>query len=201
VFTQAAAGGAAPARLFSSELGQVPMVLLDGGRVIVRQEFDLMLFDPGSDRLVPLVATPAQEVTAALSPNGRWLAYGSDESGRQEIYVRPFPDVNAGRWLVSTAGGVQPVWSRDGTELFYFQGGELVAVRVAGGPTWSAGAPTVVVKSGYRSGNVAAAATYDVSRDGARFLMSRRAAGGPEPERTIQVVLNWFEDLTRLAPR
>ena len=90
----------------------------------------------------PLVQTPFQEVTGVLSPDDKWLAYGSDESGTFEIYVRPFPDVNAGRAQVSRGGGAQPVWSRDGRELFFFaHTGELMGVEVGTGPTWTASSP------------------------------------------------------------
>jgi Tol biopolymer transport system component len=68
----------------------------------------------------PLISSQSQEVTAMLSPDDKWLAYGSDEGGSFEIYVRPFPNVNTGRFQVSRGGGPQPVWSRDGRELFFF---------------------------------------------------------------------------------
>ncbi len=68
---------------------------------------------------MPLVTGPASEIHPAVSPDGRWLAYASDESGTAEIYVRPFPDAGSARWQVSTAGGVSPIWSHSGKELFY----------------------------------------------------------------------------------
>ena len=73
-----------------------------------------------ADAAVPLLSTPANERNAVVSPNGRWLAYESDESGQVEVHVRPFPDVKSGHWQISTSGGTHPLWGRDGTELFYY---------------------------------------------------------------------------------
>ena len=88
----------------------------------------------GDTTLVPLVDGPATEVDAAVSPDGRWLAYASDESGVFEIYVRPFPDAASARWQVSAAGGTDPVWSRSGRELFYLSAqNEMMSVEVAPG--------------------------------------------------------------------
>ena len=152
--------------------------------------------------LQPLVQTPFQEVTGVLSPDDKWLAYGSDESGTFEIYVRPFPNVNAGRAQVSRGGGAQPVWSRDGRELFFFaHTGELMGVEIGTGPTWTAGSPRQVAPRGYLRGNFAAASTYDISPDGKRFLMIKRVESTPEDNPlTLVVVQNWLEELKRLVP-
>ena len=97
----------------------------DGKWVIARRSFfeagkgDIYGIREGDSTLVPLVTGPASEVHPAVSPDGRWLAYASDESGTSEIYVRPFPDAASARWQVSTAGGFSPVWSHSGKELFY----------------------------------------------------------------------------------
>ena len=81
---------------------------------------DIALFVRGDSTTTPLVAAGGfEEVAPALSPDGRWLAYASNESGRYEVYVRPFPDANAGRWQVSRNGGNEPVWAHNGRELFY----------------------------------------------------------------------------------
>jgi serine/threonine-protein kinase len=179
----------------------------DGRRILVRRGFDIMLLtlnERGEPTMPPqpLLATPFQEVTATFSPDDKWVAYGSDESGSFEIYVRPFPDVNAGRFRVSTNGGAQPVWSRDGRELFFFGAGEeLMGVTVGPGPAWNASAPRQVLPRGYFRGNFAAASTYDVSPDGKRFLMIKRVESTPEGSPiTLVVVQNWFEELTRTVP-
>ena len=85
-----------------------------------------------------------------VSPDGRWLAYEANDSGRFEIYVRPFPDVTGGRWQVSTGGGTRPLWARNGQELFYLApAGALMRVGVERGPSWAATAPTQLLKDGY----------------------------------------------------
>ena len=123
------------------------------------------------------------------------MAYQSDASGRLEIYVQPFPGPGPRR-PISTDGGADTRWSRDGHELFYTNGDKLMAVTVATGPTFSAGAPRVLFEGRYRlsSGSVA----YDVSPDGRRFLRVQRVQ--PErPANRIDVVLNWLTELKQLA--
>jgi len=91
----------------------------------------------------PLIRTNFQERTAEISLDGRWLAYESDESGRLEVYVRPFPEVNDGRWQVSTTGGRMPLWARNGRELFYLApDGPIMAVPVERASSWRSGTPT-----------------------------------------------------------
>ena len=142
-----------------------------------------------------------EEELDPVSPDVRWIAYQSNESGRSEIYVRPFPDVNGGRWQVSTAGGVQAIWSRQTHELFYPDGeGYVTAVPVQTQPTFSAGRPMRVFETRYAGGG--GARTYDVSPDGSRFLMLKETAvsGSAARPATIGVVMNWQEELKRLLP-
>ena len=124
----------------------------------------------------------------------------SNESGRPEVYVRPWPDVNAGRWQVSTGGGTRPLWSRDGRELFYFWQGAVMSVPLRIGATFSAGTPAVVIKGDYFAGQTGR--QYDVTADGKRFLVIKDAAqnGGTQARNQIVVVQNWFEELKRLVP-
>jgi serine/threonine-protein kinase len=153
----------------------------------------------------PIIDSAAQESNAAVSPDGRWLAYQSNESGRFEIYVRPFPDVDTGRWQVSTNGGTRPEWSSDGRELFYFRedtgdGSEIVAVAVESGATFRAGVPQPLFSGPYLASQTLRG-VYDVTADGRRFLMIKRAEGEREaPAQTIVIVENWFEELRRLVP-
>ena len=118
------------------------------------------------------------------------------ESGRDEIYVQPF--LNPGtRRLVSTEGGTDPVWARNGRELFYLQGDRMMGVDVATRPTFNAGTPRTLFKRQFYNGGMRT--TYDVSPDGQRFLGVQPV----EPEKPItqiNVVINWFEELKRLAP-
>jgi hypothetical protein len=124
---------------------------------------DVMMVTLDAERRVqPLVATAFDERNGEVSPDGRWLTYQSNESGRNEVYVRPFPDVNRGRWQVSTNGGVKPGWARNGQELFYMTPpGALMSVRVDRGATWTAGMPMKVLDGAYYAG--LAGRTYDVS--------------------------------------
>ena len=107
----------------------------------------MMLTLDKDHRAQPLVQTPFFEDNGEISPDGRWLAYQSNDSGQHQISVRPFPDVNSGHWQVSTGGGIQPLWARNGEELFYRgPNGALMGVRVEPGTTWRAGAPTTVLR-------------------------------------------------------
>jgi serine/threonine-protein kinase len=140
------------------------------------------------------------ETNAEVSHDGRWMAYESNESGRDEVYVRPWPDVNAGRWQVSTGGGTRPLWSRDGRELFYYWQSAVMSVPLRAGATFSAGTPAVVIKGDYIA--PLTGRQYDVTPDGKRFLLIKNAAsdGGTEARNQIVVVQNWFEELKRQVP-
>ena len=142
------------------------------------------------------VASPYNECCAAFSPNGEWLAYVSDETGRINVYVSPYrnPEV---KWLVSAEdGGGEPLWSRDGTELFYRSGPKMIAVSVQTQPSFSVGRPDVLFEGLYAtSTNPRGMRYYDLSPDGKQFLMVQ-----VERQNQINVVLNWFEELKRLVP-
>ncbi len=115
----------------------------DGKWLVARRSFfeagagDVYAARTGDTTLVPIATSPATEVDPTVSPDGRWIAYASDESGISEIYVRPFPDAASARWQVSPAGGSDPVWSHSGREIFYKSGrNELVTVAVAPGASF-----------------------------------------------------------------
>ena len=91
------------------------------------------------------------EFQPQISPDGRWMAYTSDESGKYEVYVRPFPEVDKGRWQVSTSGGDSPLWSPDGRELFYRNGDAVMAVSVKTDPTFSLETPKTLFRGTYVS--------------------------------------------------
>ena len=176
----------------------------DGKRLILRaispntRDDIVMLTLDGERRIEPLLGTPFLERNAELSPDGRWIAYQSDESGRFEIYVRPFPRVDDGRWQISTGGGTHPLWGPDGRELFYIAGnGALMTVPIQAATGFSAGNGTRLLDvSEYINTNVGR--NYNISPDGRRFLMlkDQEGSGGAQ----INVVLNWFEELKRLVP-
>ena len=137
------------------------------------------------------------EGAPALSPDGRWLAYVSNESGRNDIYVRPFRS-SGEKSPISIEGGNEPVWSPNGRELFYRNGDAMMAVDVSTGPVFAAGKPRVLFEKRYER-TLALWPNYAVSRDGQRFLMVK-ALDGEETSTQINVVLNWFEELKRLVP-
>lgn len=139
------------------------------------------------------------ERTPEISPDGRWLAYSSSETGRSEIVVVSFPNAGEARWPVSVGGGAEPLWSRDGRELFYRNGRrELVSIRVETHGTFSIGATSVVfpdrdyLSLGFRR-------QYDVTPDGQRFLMIRPVGSGRE--RRLILVRNAFSGLVPGAAR
>ena len=148
--------------------------------------------------LVLLADTSANERAARFSPDGRWIAYLSDESGRDEVYVQPYGRPGR-RTLISTDGGLEPVWSADGSELFYREPGGpgLLAVRVKTEPDFTAASPELLFTGGFQrfGDGVVGAAAYDVSPDGQRFLMVVHTAGSEG----VRVVMNWMDELARLA--
>ena len=137
-----------------------------------------------------------------ISPDGHWLAYQSDDSGQFQIVVRPFPNVDGGRWTISPGGGTKPVWARSGRELFYLDGANaLTVVSVHTGPTFSADTPTKLFDGPYLAAGEMDR-TYDVSPDGQRFLMIKNAAGGDQASTpaSMIVVVNWVEELKAKVP-
>ena len=128
-----------------------PMAMAAGTTNTIQSAMDLMLLPlVGERHPQPLLATPFGERNAATSPNGRFLAYQSNESGGPEqIFVRPFSNVNAGKWQVSTGGGVQPLWAHNGRELFYVSMGALMSVPVVTSGTFTHGAPAKLLGGPY----------------------------------------------------
>jgi hypothetical protein len=154
---------------------------------------------PESSAMTPLVSTPSAEFAANISPDGRYFAYQSDESGRFEVYVQPYPPVAQARWQISMEGGMAPVWTRKGGELFYLDGSNtLMAVSVqTSGTQFRSGKPAKVFETRY-SGDFYA---YDVMPDGQRFLMMKESEPGDSRRPTsMVVVLNWIEELKTRLP-
>ncbi len=160
---------------------------------------DIYALKTGDTAAVPLLNSQAQETSPALSPDGRWLAYSSDESGTPEVYVRPFPDVASGRWQVSLTGGTAPRWARSGRELFYVNGRqEMVSTPVRGaGSSFEVGQPKVMVPA---SSYILTATfpIYDVAADDRGFVMVRSSAATEATE--VILTQNWFEELKARAP-
>jgi serine/threonine-protein kinase len=201
------ADGSAPAERIAS--GPVPMVpdsFSSDGRILLISEIggagnmDLQFLDLDSRESgpQPLLDSEFVEVGGTISPDGRWFAYSSNESGSPEIYVQPFPGLG-GKWQVSTDGGQAPLWSPAGDEILYRNGEKLMVAPVRVSPTFSAGKPRVVFEQGALVSVLAPLPNYDVSSDGKRILVVTGASGPTEADR-VNVVLNWFEEVRDKAP-
>jgi len=161
----------------------------------------------GDRKLRLLLKEKFNEAQPRISPDGRWVAYTSNESGRNQVYVRPFPEVEGGRWQVSTSGGDSPLWSPAGRELYFRNGDQVMAVPIETDPAFSPGTPKTLFQGTYVSSVLWFddwnQATWDISPDGRRFLMMKEtglAASGVVRSRKITIVLNWFEELKRRMP-
>jgi hypothetical protein len=150
----------------------------------------------------PVVEENAQVVpglpgpVAALSPDGRWMANSSDESGDFEVYVQPYPNPGGTRWRISMGGGRDPLWSRDGRELFYQHDTTMFAAAVTTKPSFSFAPPVALFDGPYVD---SIGRWYDVAPDG-RFLMIKPGWLSAGHDAPLNVVLNWHEELTRALP-
>jgi serine/threonine-protein kinase len=156
-------------------------------------------------KITSLLSTPFDEGNAVVAPDGRWLAYESNESGQFQIYVRPFPAIDTGRWQVSTTGGRQPLWSRSGDELFYVDPmGSIMRVGVTkNAASFIAAAPAKLIGGtsySYAWDNQNRGRTYDVSADGQRFLRIKDVPDQASGPSRFVIVENWTEELKRLVP-
>ena len=200
LFWKAADGTGQVERLTTSPNSQLPRSFSpDGKRLIFRDAAtrDLQVLSmEGEGTSQPLFQSQFDESKAMISPDGHWIAYESNESGRQ-IYVRPFPNVEDGKWQISGDGGQEPVWHPKGQELFYRNGETMMVVGIKTEPTFTAGSPVVLFTGRYAIPFTGV--NYDISPDGQRFLMMKEA-DEEEGQGQINVVLNWFEELKRLVP-
>ena len=211
LFWQAADGTGAAERLSTSPRNQFPTsISADGNTVVIfgasgesTDLFTVSLNDPRQPQKPLLTTSAASEFGAEISPDGQWMAYHSNESGEQQVFVRPFPNVQEGRSQVSTTGGTRAAWSRNGRQLFYLdKDGYLTAVAVHSSPSggFSAGAPAKILGTKYFLGNTVLGLdlrAYDVSSDGQRFLMIKDdlERNKSQPLAGMVVVLNWLEEL------
>jgi serine/threonine-protein kinase len=203
VFWRAADGTGSGGRITESGKNQFPYTLTpDGLQLLIREDDtetgpDIGIVSlKGNTPAAPLIRTAASELNAEISPNGRWLAYQSNESGQDQIYVSPFPEVGTARWQISAAGGTRPVWARNGKELFYLAFNGLNSVELAAEHVFKAGRSTRLIERRYFAETAFIGRTYDVSADSQRFLMIKNTAdGGPQ----LVVVQHWTEQISRLA--
>jgi eukaryotic-like serine/threonine-protein kinase len=179
----------------------------DGKQLLVTQQRssnDLVLLnmEPGGGQ-TPVVETPFTDGPGDISPDGRWLAYQSNESGQDQVYVRPLNAQSGGRVQVSSTGGTKPVWARNQRELFYIDGaGALTAAPVSITGSFIAGTPTTITSTRYFSATQAR--SYDVTPDGRRFLFIKGAPSAQNPSVTpvsLVVTLNWLDELREKLPR
>ena len=169
-------------------------------RGVVQVNNDLLVFSIQDQEVTPFVATPFRESDGRFSPDGKWIAYVSDESGQPEIYVQPFPGPG-GKLRISTSGGSMPIWSHDGRELFFIApGGRLMRAGIKLGPEFEIEVPQLLFVTQIKQieGSLVFPQMYDVSPDGQRFLINTLLE--EEDASPITLVINWFEELKRLAP-
>lgn len=220
LYVQSADGTGPVERLTTSDFAQFATSVAPDARVILFSPntasgigslaaVDLFMapLDARGQQPLRLLQSAAQKLAGEVSPDGRWLAYQSDESGRHEVFVRPFPNVESARWPVSNEGGTRPAWSRNSDELFYLDGNDqLTAVRFqASGTTFRPGKPARVLNGKYVAGSTTRGydlRSYDVSADGQRFLMLKETAGASTsaPLPSMTVVVNWIEELKARVP-
>ncbi len=208
-FFRNASDTSSPAVPIASNLHGPAYFLSDGeDHLVFRSGIDISMISlDGSSEPVPLLEGAFRERNAELSPGGNWMAYQSDQSGRYEISVRPFPNVEDSRLSISNAGGFHPVWSRDGEELFYIEPGppaRLMSVAVELDAAFTPGSRQAIMDWPYYFEAQGAGRTYDVALDGERFIAVRlelAETGDNEGEPTgLNVVLNWFEELKERVP-
>ncbi len=208
VYRVPADGSGPPERLTTSDDSQALTAVTPDGQTML---YTKIIDNPGrwditrvsarsDDAPEPVVSGPFQQGSGALSPDGRWLAYRSDETGQFEVYVQPYPGPGP-KTPVSVGGGRGTVWAQDGSELFFRVQNRVVAVEVEHEPTFSAGAARTVLDGPYIAADSADGRQYHVAPDG-RFLMLKPAnisddAGVPDQ---FVAVLNWFEELTERVP-
>ena len=209
LFWQAFDGTGPTERLTTSPNQQIPSSFsIDQSRLVFQElvadgRSDIGLLTLGDKPATELlIHSSFDELNADISPDGHWLAYQSNESGQREVWVKPFPNVESGRWQISSAGGTRPLWARSGRELFYLDvNNSLTSVPVqTTGATFNHLKPTKILDTAYWA--IQTGRTYDESPDG-RFLMIKDQAATQTSTATpasLVVVLNWFEELKARAP-
>jgi Tol biopolymer transport system component len=202
VFWQLADGSGGLERLTTSDYNPISWSpdgqLLAFIEVNPTTQWDIWVLRLSDRKAQPFLRTRFNEAAPRFSPDGRWLAYNSDESGRYEVYVQPYPGPG-GKWQISTEGGTEPVWNPNGRELFYRSGDKMMVVDIATQPGFAAGRPRKLFEGRYGDTPIPGTNQYDVSADGQRFLMTKEIEQSSSATQ-INVVLNWFEELKQKVP-
>ncbi len=206
VFWTRADGSGSPEKLLESEYDQVASSCSSDARFLALTEYHpdtgagiWILPLRGQRKTRPFLRTAFNEWGAMFSPDNRWLAYTSDESGRPEVYAQAFPGPGR-RWQVSIEGGSEPLWSTRGSELFFRNGEKMMAVPFRTQKGFVPSKPRLLFSDGYLTSSAAYLPNYDVAANGQRLLMIKESGG--EAARThLEVVLGWFEEVSRgIAP-
>jgi len=212
LFLKAADGTGTEEKLGSTpDLALLPWSWSADGKTLITaetdlgQKWDIGMFSMEGDRTrKPLLHEDPTEINPKISPNGRYMAYQSSESGKLQVYVRAFPEIDKGKWQVSTDGGMSPLWSPDGRELFYLtEDNSVMAAVVETKQALSFGTPKTLFRGNFING-VGEGTAWDIHPDGKRFLVMKPPGAPPStdaaPRSTINVVLNWLEDLNQRVP-
>jgi serine/threonine-protein kinase len=202
IWWQPSDGTGTAERLTTSPNLQIPTDVTPDGRTLIFTEeapetvADLMQLPlEGLHQPSVLLQTKFNERNGVVSPDGRWLAYQSDASGRYEIYVRPYPNVSSGQWEVSTAGGTRPLWARSGKELYFAApDGTVMSAIVDAGSTWNAHAPQKLFAGPYYFASGSPQRTFDVAPDG-RFLMIKTPDRDSVPAPQLVVIQHADQEL------
>jgi Tol biopolymer transport system component len=201
---QLADGSGRLERLTTDEYANNPETFSPDGQLLAfveinpKTQWDIWILRIGDNKPTPFLRTPFSEGAPAFSPDGHWLAYVSNESGRPEVYVQPYLGPG-GKYQISTEGGTEPLWNHNGRELFFRNGNKMMAVDVTTAPGFSAGRPRFLFEGEYWANETPTQrSAYDVSPDGQRCLMVKPTEASSDTQ--INVVLNWFEELKRRVP-
>jgi Tol biopolymer transport system component len=203
IYRKAADGTGPAARLLGGDHSRFPSSWTPSGKQLAFTEWhpenmrDIWVLNLEEEEKANAVRdTRFDEHSPIFSPDGRWMAYVSDESGRYEVYVQSHPP-GRGRWLVSAGGGTEPVWSADGRELFYRNADAMMAVPISAGADFSAGKPAKLFERSLKRG-IYDSLSYDVTADGQSFLMIERDLVAAPTQ--LNVVLDWQEELRQRVP-
>jgi serine/threonine-protein kinase len=200
LYWKLADGSGGTERLLDTEFGAEPTSWSPDGQILLYTlhhpdtQHDIWVLPAGGEA-TPFLVEPFDQRGARFSPDGKWVAYQSSESGSFQIYVTRYPGAGA-RWQISTDGGTEPIWSADGSELFYRSGDEFTVASVSATPEFRVGRPASLFNKPLWS--YAGRRSYDVHPDGERFILELDERAAPAPTHVV-VVLNWFEDLKRLT--